>query len=36
LRLNGGSADVLLQRHGPDVTMTQTRRDGDISVVMRY
>src|SRR6266404_4309384 len=35
LRLNGGSADVLLQRHGPDVTMTQTRRDGDVSVVMR-
>ncbi len=36
LRLNGGSADVLLQRHGPDVTVTQTRRDGDIGVVMRY
>jgi len=36
LRLNGGSADVLLQRHGPDVTVTQTRRDGDISVVVRY
>ncbi len=36
LRLNGGSADVLLQRHGADVTVTQTRRDGDIGVVMRY
>ena len=36
LRLNGGSADVLLQRHGPDVTVTQTRRDGEVSVVMRY
>jgi len=36
LRLNGGSADVLLHRHGSDVTMTQTRRDGDVSVVMRY
>jgi glycogen debranching enzyme len=36
LRLNKGSADVLLQRHGPDVTVTQTRRDGDVSVVMRY
>jgi glycogen debranching enzyme len=36
LRLNGGSADVLLHRHGTDVTMTQTRRDGDVSVVMRY
>ncbi len=27
---------ALLQRHGPDVTVTQTRRDGDVSVVMRY
>ncbi|MGB6309544.1 MAG: amylo-alpha-1,6-glucosidase [Steroidobacteraceae bacterium] len=36
LSLNGGSADVLLQRHGAGVTMTQTRLDGDISVVMRY
>jgi glycogen debranching enzyme len=36
LRLNRGSADVLLQRHGSDVTVTQTRRDGDISVVVRY
>ena len=36
VRLNGGSADVLLQRHGRDVTVTQTRRDGDVSVVMRY
>ena len=36
LRLSKGSADVLLQRHGDDVTVTQTRRDGDVSVVMRY
>jgi glycogen debranching enzyme len=36
VRLNGGSVDVLLQRHGRDVTVTQTRRDGDVSVVMRY
>jgi glycogen debranching enzyme len=36
LRLNSGSADVLLQRHGPDVTVTQTRCDGDVSVVVRY
>jgi glycogen debranching enzyme len=36
LRLNRGSADVLLQRHGSDVTVTQTRRDGDVSVVVRY
>jgi len=36
LRLSTGSADVLLQRHGSDVTVTQTRRDGGISVVVRY
>jgi glycogen debranching enzyme len=36
LRLNRGSADVLLQRHGSDVAVTQTRRDGDVSVVVRY
>ncbi len=36
LRLSKASVDVLLQRHGPDVTVTQTRRDGDVSVVMRY
>jgi glycogen debranching enzyme len=36
LRLTRGSADVLLQRHGRDVAVTQTRRDGDLSVVVRY
>jgi hypothetical protein len=36
LRLSGGSADVLLQRHGADVAVTQTRRDGNVSVVVRY
>jgi glycogen debranching enzyme len=36
LRLNGGSADVLLQRYGPDLAVTQTRRDGNIEVVVRY
>jgi glycogen debranching enzyme len=36
LRLTNGSADVLLQRHGADVAVTQTRRDGNISVVVRY
>jgi glycogen debranching enzyme len=36
LRLSRGSADVLLQRHGADVAVTQTRRDGDASVVVRY
>jgi glycogen debranching enzyme len=36
LRLNTGSADVLLQRHGPDVTVTQTRSDGNVRVVVRY
>jgi glycogen debranching enzyme len=36
LRLGRGSADVLLKRHGSDVAVTQTRRDGDITVVVRY
>jgi len=36
LRLNRGSADVLLQRHGSEVTVTQTRRDGDAVVVVRH
>ncbi len=36
LRLRQGSADVLLQRHGADIAVTQTRRDGDVSVVVRY
>jgi hypothetical protein len=27
---------VLLQRHGNDVAVTQTRRDGNVSVVVRY
>ncbi len=36
LRLARGSADVLLKRHGNDIAVTQTRRDGDISVVVRY
>jgi glycogen debranching enzyme len=36
LRLSRGAADVLLQRHGNDVAVTQTRREGDISVVVRY
>ena len=36
LRLTSGSADVLLQRHGSDVTVTQTRREGEASVVVRY
>jgi glycogen debranching enzyme len=36
LRLTGGSADVLLQRHGNDVAVTQTRREGHVNVVVRY
>jgi glycogen debranching enzyme len=36
LRLRGGSADVLLQRHGPDVAVSPTRREGDVAVVVRY
>jgi glycogen debranching enzyme len=36
LRLSCGSADVLLQRHGSEVAVTQTRRDGEVSVVVRH
>ncbi len=36
LRLSSGSVDVLLRRHGADVSVTQTRREGDVSVVVRY
>jgi glycogen debranching enzyme len=36
LRLGRGSADVLLKRHGNDIAVTPTRRDGDIAVVVRY
>jgi glycogen debranching enzyme len=36
LRLNRGSADVLLHRYGRDVAVTQTRREGDVVVVVRY
>ncbi len=36
LRVNQGSADVLLQRNGTDVTATQTRRRGEATVVVRY
>jgi hypothetical protein len=36
LRLNRGSADVLLHRHGNHVAVTQTRHEGDVVVVVRY
>lgn len=36
LRLRQGSADVLLRRHGNDIAVTQTRREGDVAVVVRY
>jgi glycogen debranching enzyme len=36
LRLTGGSVDVLLHRHGNDVAVTVTRRDGDVVVVVRH
>jgi glycogen debranching enzyme len=36
LRLSGGSADVLLHRHGRDTAATVTRREGDVVVVVRY
>ena len=36
LRLTGGSVDVLLHRHGNDIAATVTRRDGDVTVVVRH
>jgi glycogen debranching enzyme len=36
LRMRAGSVDLLLERHGDNVAVTQTRREGDISVVVRY
>jgi hypothetical protein len=36
LRMRGGVVDVLLQSHGDNVAVTQTRREGDVSVVVRY
>jgi glycogen debranching enzyme len=36
LRVNGGSADLLIQRHGHDVSVTHTRRDGSVAVIVRY
>ncbi len=36
LRLSRGSVDVLLRRHDSNVAATVTRRDGDVSVVVRY
>ncbi len=36
LRLSRGSVDVLLHRHGTNVAVTVTRRDGDAVVVVRY
>jgi glycogen debranching enzyme len=36
LRLRRGSADVLLRRHGHAVAVSQTRREGEASVVVRY
>jgi glycogen debranching enzyme len=35
LRLGRGSADVLMHRHGSEVAVTVTRRDGDVRVVVR-
>ncbi|MDB5987491.1 MAG: amylo-alpha,6-glucosidase [Nevskia sp.] len=36
LRLRRGSADVHLHRHGDEVAVTVTRRDGDVVVVVRH
>jgi glycogen debranching enzyme len=35
LRLSSGSVDVLLHRHGDNIAVTVTRRDGDVVVVVR-
>jgi glycogen debranching enzyme len=36
LRLSRGSVDVLLHRHGEEVAVTVTRREGDVVVVVRH
>jgi glycogen debranching enzyme len=36
LRLSCGSADVYIKRHGNEIALTQTRREGDVSVVVRH
>ncbi|MGA2188930.1 MAG: amylo-alpha-1,6-glucosidase [Steroidobacteraceae bacterium] len=36
LRLSSGSVDVMLHRYGDGVAATVTRRDGDVSVVVRH
>jgi glycogen debranching enzyme len=36
LRLSRGSVDVLLHRHGKDIAVTVTHREGDAIVVVRY
>jgi glycogen debranching enzyme len=36
LRLSSGCADVLLHRHGENIAVTVTRREGDVVAVVRY
>jgi len=36
LRLSSGAADVHLQRHGGEIAVTQTRREGDVNVIVRH
>jgi glycogen debranching enzyme len=36
LRLSSGSADVLVHRHGENIAVTVTRREGDVVAVVRY
>jgi glycogen debranching enzyme len=36
LRLSSGSADVHLKRHGNEIALTQTRREGDVKLVVRH
>ena len=36
LRIGSGSADILLKRHGNEIAVTQTRREGAVTVVVRH
>ena len=36
LRLDAGSADVVLRRHGDDVAVTVTQQSGNVKVIARY
>jgi glycogen debranching enzyme len=36
LRLGGGSVDVYLKRYGDQIAVTQTRREGNVNVIVRH